>query len=222
MIKHLFLLCLGSSIFFCSCTAKKNAAEPQVVRVNDQAQDFSIPQQLFKNIEEELLQETKVLVPVYSYTGLQVLFTEKTAKTLTSPNLLYSLPKGGGQIDFQDVITGQGSFFLSFPAEQFENLPPLSHLYFLSLAPKINIDSEEFGLGCGKWIDLHEKFLELNKNNFLNLNTSDNRHIFVAAGHYIFVFRKLNQVVLAQLTLVDTKNSFLLCPQVKQLRGAAL
>lgn len=222
MTKYFVFLCALSSISLCGCTAKKTAAEPQVIKVDELAQDFPIPQQLFKIVETELLGETKVLVPVFSYTSLQVLFTEKTAKTLTSPNLLYMLPKGGGQIDLQNVVAGQGSFFLSFPAEQFENLPPLSHLYYLSLAPKINIDSEEFGLGCGKWIDLRDKFSELNKNNFLNLNTSDNRHLFVAAGHYVFVFRKLNQVVLAQMTLVDTKNSFLLCPQVNQMKGAAL
>lgn len=202
-------------IFLFGCTAAKVSVPPVTVTVTDIASDFFIPQDLLKNIEKELLEESKVLAPVFSYTSLDVLFTEKTQKTLTSPNLLFRLPKGGGQVDLQRVVSGKGSFYLSFPGDQFKELPELSHLYFISQAPKIKIDSEEFGLGCGKWLDLKKQFSDLQKTNFLNLNTTDNRHIFVTAGHYIFVFRKLNQVVLSQLTINDSKNSFLLCPQTK-------
>ena len=202
-------------IFLLGCTATKVDIPPVTVTVTDIASDFFIPQDLLKNVEKELLVESKVLVPVFSYTSLDVLFTEKTQKTLTSPSLLFRLPKGGGQVDLQRVISGKGSFYLSFPGDQFKDLPELSHLYFISQAPKIKIDSEEFGLGCGKWVDLKMQFSNLQKTNFLNLNTTDNRHIFVTAGHYIFVFRKLNQVILSQLTISDSKNSFLLCPQMK-------
>lgn len=210
---------LGLLIFLVGCTASKVSAPPTLVTVTDIASDFYIPQEILKNVEKDLLEESKVLAPVFSYTSLHVLFTEKTQKTLTSPSLLYRLPKGGGLVDLQNAVSGKGSFFLSFPGDQFKDLPELSHLYFISQAPKIKIDSEEFGLGCGKWVDLKKQFSNLQKENFLNLNTTDNRHIFVTSGHYIFVFRKLNQVVLSQLTITDSKNSFLLCPQVK---GAAI
>ena len=202
-------------ILLFGCTAAKVSAPPVTVTVTDIASDFFIPQELLKNVEKDLLEESKVLAPVFSFTSLDVLFTEKTQKTLSSPSLLYRLPKGGGLVDLQNAVSGKGSFYISFPGEQFKDLPELSHLYFISQAPKIKIDSEEFGLGCCKWVDIKAQFSDLQKTNFLNLNTTDNRHIFVTSGHYIFIFRKLNQVVLSQLTITDSKNSFLLCPQVK-------
>lgn len=213
----IFGLFLALVLVGCFRNASKN--DPQVVVVNDVPADFHIPQELIKMIETELQIESKTLQLVFSYAPLKVLFTEKTAKTLVAPQLLYSLPKGGGQIDLQNVVSGQGSYFFSFPEEQFKNYPELSHLYYLSHSPKKNIGNEVFGIGCGKWMDLKSQFSALQSSNFLALNSTDNRHIFVATGHYIFVFRKLNQVLLTQVTITDSKNAFQLCPQIK---GASL
>ena len=124
-------------------------------------------------------------------------------------------PIGGGKIDFPDVVKGQGSFYASFPSDQFKQLPELDHLFYVSHAPKKLIDGEEFGLGCGKWVDLKGKFSSLQKVDFLSLNTTHHRHLFVMAGNYVFVFRKLNQIYVTQLTITDSKNTNQLCPQVK-------
>ena len=199
-----------------SCSDSKSKSPAQIISVQEIPSDFMMPKQLLKIVEEELLFESKILAPVYSYIPLQILFSEKTSGTLISPSVLLSLPKGGGLVDFQSFIQGKGTFFMSFPKDQFKTLPELSHLYFVSLTPKLKIESEEFGIGCGKWIDLKSQFADLQKVSFLNLNTTENRHILVAAGHYIFVFRQLNQVYLTQVTVSDSKNNSLFCPQLKE------
>ncbi len=199
-----------------SCTNSVVNNLPQVITIQEIPADFLIPKQLIKIIEDELLLESKILAPVFSYIPLQVLFSEKTQSTLISPTVRFELPKGGGQIDLQTLVKGKGSFFMSFPKHQFKGLPEIAHLYFISLTPKLKIGEEEFGIGCGKWLDLRGQFSDLQKVDFLNLNSSDNRHISVTAGHYVFVFRNLNQVYLTQVTLTDSKNKSLFCPQLKE------
>ena len=214
MIKFLSTLFLLFSINSCTDSISKNP--PQVITIQEVPADFLMPKQLIKIVEDELLLDSKILAPVFSYVPLQVLFSEKTPSTLISPNVIFNLPKGGGQIDYQKLVSGTGSFFMSFPKDQFKGIPDLAHLYFISLTPKLKIGEEEFGIGCGKWLDLRAQFSDLQKVDFLNLNTSDNRHILVTAGHYIFVFRHLNQVYLTQLTILDSKNKSFLCPQLKE------
>ena len=199
------------------CFSKAPVAPAQTVEIHEIAKDFEIPKKFIQAIENDVAAETKILSPVFIYSPLVVLLTEKTSQTLKSHALRFQFPKGGGRIDFSDVVKGQGSFYLSFPAEQFQDLPEIEHLFYVSQAPRKQLEGEEFGLGCGKWVDLKNKFSNLQKADFLNLNTTQLRHLFVTAGHYIFVFRKLNQIYLTQLTLVDSKNENELCPQVKGL-----
>jgi hypothetical protein len=130
----------------------------------------------------------------------------------------FSFPKGGGRLDLKNIITGQGSFYFSFPAEQFTKFPSLVHLYYISQAPAKKIGDEVFGLGCGKWIDIKNKFKNLQKDNFFKLNTTANRYLFALAGHYVLVFRENNQVYLTQLTITDSRFTNELCLQESGVR----
>ena len=197
------------------CFSHHDEPTVQVISVNEVPHDFQIPQAFIQSIETDLQVETKILSPVFNYVPLQILFTEKSDHVLTSPRVRIDLPKGGGRVDLQKVVQGMGSFYISFPEDQFKNLPELEHLFYISQAPKKVISNETFGVGCGKWIDLKSQFADLKKKEFLLLNSTDQRHLFVLAGHYVFVFRKLNQIYLTQVTISDSKNVNELCPQVK-------
>lgn len=198
-----------------SCSSNREAPAVQVVSVNEVPHDFQIPQAFIQTIESDLQVETKILTPVYNYVPLKVLFSEKSDHVLISPKVQIEFPKGGGRIDLQQVVQGAGSFYVSFPDDQFKNLPELEHLFYVSQAPKTVISKETFGVGCGQWIDLKSQFSELKKSDYLLLNSTAQRHLFVLAGHYVFVFRKLNQIYLTQVTISDSKNLNELCPQVK-------
>lgn len=216
MIRTVFVgflsLCFGVQV---ACTAHKENPTVQVIKVTDIPRDVQMPQAFIQMIESDLQIETKILSPVFNFVPLQVLFVEKSADVLLNPRILFEFPKGGGRIDMQEVVRGAGSFYLSFPDEQFKNLPELEHLFYVSQAPEKEISKETFGVGCGKWIDLKNQFTDLKKSDFMLLNSTGQRHLFVLAGHYIFVFRKLNQVFLTQLTISDSRSVNELCPQVK-------
>lgn len=211
----IFCLLIVSSLIF-GCSKAHEHTEEKPIEINTFPKEISIPKALLQTVEADLANESKVLNPVYLFTPLKVAFTQKTHGTLSSEKVLYSLPKGGGTLDMQSIATGQGSFYLSFPEEQFKEkeLPELEHLFFVSHSPITKIDGEDYGLGCGKWVDLKKSFASLQKPNFLQLNTTKNRHLLVMAGSYVFIFRKSNQIYLTQLTITDSKNSDLLCPQV--------
>lgn len=195
------------------CTAKHEHEEAKPIEINTFPKEISIPKAFIQKIEADLLNESKVLTPVYLFIPLKVLFTQKTHGTLASETVSYSLPKAGGTLDMQSIAIGQGSFYFSFPEEQFKELPELEHLFYVSQSPVTKIDGEDFGLGCGKWLDLKNNFTSFQKPNFLQLNTTKNRHLHVMAGSYIFIFRKLNQIFLTQVTITDSKNGDVLCPQ---------
>lgn len=191
----------------------KSAApiETMIVNVTEIAKEQAIPKVLMSQIESDVQTESKSITPLYFFVPLTVEFSELSDKVLKSPKMQFNLPKGGGEIDLKDVVIGAGSFFLSFPSSQFEKLPELTHLYYVSNSPITEVQKENFGLGCGKWIDLKSNFSKLQKSDFLKLNTSELRYLYVAAGTYIFVFRQGTQVSLTQLTVTDSRFTKSLC-----------
>lgn len=187
------------------CTKTETPAEVSTVQIKDLAREVQIPKALMIQIEEELIAEGKGFSPLYVFTPLKIQFTALTPDVLSEPRLQYELPKGGGDIDLRGIVTGDGSFYMSFPKEQFEGLPDLTHLYYISNSPIQKIDRESFGLGCGKWVDLKKSFSKLQKPDFLKLNTTELRYLPVLVGRYVFVFRQGNQINLTQVTLSDSR-----------------
>lgn len=186
------------------CTAQKAEPETTEIVMADIAQEVQIPKLIMSDISEQLKADA-VVSPLYMFTPVQVLFTELSPEVLAAPRLKYTLPKGGGQIDLKDVVRGFGSFYMSFPEEQFAEGFELMHLYYVSNSPVRAIDGEKFGLGCGKMTDLKKSLGKLSKEKFLKLNTVERRYLAVTAGRYVFVLKQGNQVHIAQLTLHDSR-----------------
>lgn len=201
MYKRLFFLILILS----GCSKKSVPDSIETVEVKSIAREVQIPKAVMTDLADEITNESKTVAPVYIFMPLQVQFTEFNEGVLKSPTLRFVLPKGGGEIDLKDVVTGFGSFYLNFPAEQFEDDREFMHLYFISNSPAKKIENETFGLGCGKMIDLKKSFGKLQKPDFLKLNTSEQRYLYVTAGLYVFIFRKAAQIYMAQLTITDSR-----------------
>lgn len=193
------------------CIKNKEPSVIETVEIKTIAKEVQIPKILMSDLANEIANESKTIAPVYLFMPLQVQFTEFNEGVLKSPALRFILPKGGGNIDLKDVVTGFGSFYLSFPPEQFENMPEFLHLYYISNSPVKKIENESFGLGCGKMIDLKKSFNKLKQWDFLKLNTSDQRYLYVTAGLYVFVFKQSSQIYMAQLTILDSRYNKELC-----------
>lgn len=197
--------------FLVGCTQNSSPENEEIIEIKSIAKEVQIPKGLMTSLVKEIISDSKTLTPVYLFMPLQVRLTEQNEGVLKKPAIRFSFPKGGGKIDLKDVVTGFGSFFLSFPPEQFDDSYDFLHLYYISNSPVKKIESESFGLGCGKMIDLKKSFSKLQKSDFLKLNTSDLRYLHVTAGLYVFVFKKASQIFMAQLTISDSRYDKELC-----------
>ena len=206
-----FLFCLT----LISCSKHDNEAHVTVIKKDEISQDVKIPKLFFEKISEEIKIESAVLEPVFLFAPLSVSFISENNQVLEKETRLNYL-NGGGLVDLSKIISGQGSYYMYFPKEQFESLPELTHLYYVSSVPVQKIGKEVFGLGCGRWVDLQKKFKNFQKNDFLKLNTTDLRHLYASAGTYIFVFRKSNQVYLTHLKVTDSTNKKIFCPEIDE------
>lgn len=208
---------VASMVLFFSCTEKHEKSHDKIstLHLKELAEDIRIPKELLKIVEDEVKSENKTASLMYTFLPLTVEFNNKSPDVIKSNPLQIVLPKGGGSIDLKSIVVGSGSFYISFPEEQFVGQPELTHLYFISQASSQKIDEETYGLGCNKWIDLKSSFKKLQKNTFLKANTTDLRYLYVLAGSYIFIFRQNNQIFLTQLTLTDSRYSDKLCSTVK-------
>lgn len=193
------------------CNQNSSSESDEIIDVRSIAKEVQIPKVLMTTLVKEIISDSKTLTPVYLFMPLQVRFSELSEGVLKKPAVRYNFPKGGGNIDLKDLVLGSGSFFLSFPAEQFDENYEFLHLYYISNSPIKRIENESFGLGCGKMIDLKKSFSKLQKPEFLKLNTSDLRYLYVTAGMYVFVFKKASQIFMAQLTIFDSRYSKELC-----------
>ena len=210
LILHFFFLGLVS----CFSSHQNEESIVTTIQVRDLSEDIQIPKEILNNVEKEAVEESKTHSLLYTFLPLTVEFNEKTEGVLKNNPIRFQFQKGGGAVDLKDVTVGQGTFYMSFPAEQFANQPELVHLYYVSQSPQKNIAEEKFGLGCGRWLDLKSKFKNLQSKDFLKLNTTDLRHLYVLAGHYIFVFRQNSQIFLTQLTVIDSRHKDRLCPEL--------
>lgn len=194
-----------------SCTKPQNKSEPYAIDIVEIAKEVSIPKDMLKELDAELSEEFKSSPPLYSFIPVNVKFDELQSGVLSKPSLQFNFPKGGGTIDLKDVVTSDGSFYMSFPEAQFVKDNELLHIYFVSNSPKKVIDGEAFGMGCGTWNDLKGSFSRLKKPDYLKLNTSDLRYLRVVAGTFVFIFREGKNIYLNQVTITDSRHQTELC-----------
>ena len=195
----LAILILSGCHFF-----EKNEARFNDVKIEARAEDFKVPTKIFDQIETDLV-GTATLQAAYLMAPLEVVLSSESNGVIRNSPIRLIFPNGGGRLDMADYVSGQGSFYLSFPPQQFAELPLLEKLYFISDSPKKKIDGEEFGLGCGKFVDIKTKFDLLQKPHFFKLNTTDLRYLYVVAGYYLFVFKNNNQFYLTHLHVTDSR-----------------
>lgn len=207
---------LASILLLSACSSHHQSDTTHTVKVKEVAEDINLPLNLFKEFEKELEEEFKNVSPVFIFIPLQVQFSETHdgRGVLKDTAIQFDLEKGGGRVDLKEVVSGQGSFYMHFPAEQFTSTMEVAHLFYISQAPVKNIQGEAFGLGCGKWIDLKGSYKKFTNANTLKFNTTGLRHLHVLAGHYVFVFKQGNQIYLSQLTLTDSRFPETFCNSV--------
>lgn len=211
------ILVSGLVLLFSSCE-KPHESKPKVIVNKSLAADFKVPEEIFTEIKKSMGPDSKI-EPEYLFTDLEVQIHSNQKNVLSYPDLLFKLTNGGGGLDLKDYVVGDGSFYLHFPAEQFATKPELTFVFYISDSPKVKIRGEEYGLGCGQWVDLKPKFAKLQDKNFLKLNTVDQTYAHVLSGQYIFVFKKGIQYYLTHLNLSDSRYSDKMCSAIFKIKN---
>lgn len=194
---------------------KKEAPVYKIEHVSETATDFKIPKFILNNIEKKIIEEGIKSPPIYITLPFSVKLSSESLDVLTHPYLQIDFDHGGGKLDLKNYLIGSGTFVMSFPLTQFKENLSIQGIYYLSQAPQKNIDGESFGLGCGKMLDLLPKAKLLEKDNFLKLNTTNLRYLYVVSGYYVFVLRNKNQIYITHLNVTDSRYKDSLCPELK-------
>jgi hypothetical protein len=212
MIKLIEVFFIILTMISCS---KQNEPTPTLINEKSIATDFKIPKAFLDKLKESMGKDIHAQ-PEIIFTNLDVVLYTDQENVLKLPMTRIKLPSGGGQIDLAEHVVGQGSFYLSFPNDQFNvNQMSLENIFYISDSPQVKIDNESYGLGCGKWIELKSKLKELQIYKFLKLNTFNQHYVHVAAGQYIVVLKKgLSQFFLAHLNLTDSRYTHKLCSNI--------
>lgn len=122
-----------------------------------------------------------------------------------------NLPTGGGIIDFADLLDGSlGGFTMKMELGKRASSGTL-RVFYVSGAKRRTLEDGDYGSGCEKWAELTKWFQSTASHEPIKLYATEQRHISVAAGVWVFALLDQDQLSLAALTLKDTRFPALQC-----------
>ncbi len=138
-------------------------------------------------------------------------------------NTQFDLPRGGGQIDLANVVAGnKGSFYLHYkisradvPADQ-KATPKNLKIYFMSETKPLHLRHEDYGVGCGRYMDVTSNLRNANDADGFHLNATNQRYVPVIGGTFYFVsFGPDKKIYLASVRVVDSRYPEQQCAALK-------
>ena len=176
-------------------------AQARTYEFTENGPDVKIPLQIWEKFGAIGSKDTVSFVPI------ALRLKEKTSGVLTDPEIEIKFPRGGGQIDLaQFVKDQQGTFLVSF---QFETATEKEKtlVYFVSRARKRKLDSEVWGAGCNRFMNLQDYFNSHQAKDGFEVNTTRNRHLSVIGGTFFFA----QGPQISQVTFFDSRYPQLFC-----------
>lgn len=147
------------------------------------------------------------------FSEITVILAQKNSGIIKGEAVKISLPKGGGNIDLSQYITGKkGSFYVGFEYPAFE-AASAKKVVFVSGTRKRKIGGQIFGSGCNQYFDISDKFLKEMKGEGLKVNTTQERYLSVLGGTFLFSAKKDNEVHLTQVTFTNSQFPSLFCKE---------
>lgn len=225
-----------SILFFISLARANNPHEAEShessfekIEVEKSPKEFKIPSDLWdlilneqkapqeepkKEKEAEASKESaKVESPILVWMPIKVQLQATSEEILKNKKTEFEFSMGGGEIDFSRIVVGEkGSFFIKFLLEEFKD-PSKVKVYFYSKAKKRKIDDDIFGSGCNVYFDITKKFFVDNTKQGIKTNVTDNRHLSVFGGHFIFASHNEGKVYVTQVSFRDSTKPELFCQE---------
>ncbi len=144
---------------------------------------------------------------------VRVFLVEKNPGILRHPAIEVIFPRGGGTLDLAKYLSGQrGTFFVGF---EFQSLAAATQkkVVFLSQAKRRKIGGQIFGSGCNQFFDVTDKFIQAMTVEGIKVNTTQDRHIGVLGGTFLFAAEIGGETQVAQVRVVDSQNNKLFCQE---------
>ncbi len=204
-----FLL-LGLSLLSLPLSASEPAMKERPARQS--SRDVKVPRALVAQIEKEYRQFlAQNDVPVKE--GLRRrLMNVNVELTQRKPIALHEdvrvvTPLGGGVVDLAEFVTPlRGAFKvrikpLDDKSEPIDNV----RVFFVSRTPARRIDRDDFGAGCGKYMEISKYYNETMQGAGSEVFTADQRYLSVLGGTFVIVAFEKEELQVGSVSFTDSR-----------------
>lgn len=122
-------------------------------------------------------------------------------------------PLGGGVIDLEDLVTPlRGGFKVHIKATKEKNVEPNDlRIFFISNAKARQIDGDEYGAGCDKYMEVTGAFHRAMSAGGFEVYTAEQRYVSVLGGTFIMTSFDKEALHVGGVTFIDGRHPDLLC-----------
>ncbi|MCB0361691.1 MAG: hypothetical protein KDD35_03170 [Bdellovibrionales bacterium] len=202
-------------------------ADKSTARLTSTNKLATVPRQLINQIEQSYIEAYRKAKPESKETDGEIIANIPRRSldmhiSLATPssgvlesNAGFEVGRGGGRLDLADWVTGvRGDFYFSVrikfePAMLAQQLK----VYYISHSPKIKIEDQTWGMGCGKLADISNFYHSQWSLSGWRLNSTGQRYLYAASGVYLFVYLKDDLLYLTSLSVLDSRYREALCPE---------
>lgn len=182
------------------------------------SRDVKIPRALVTKLEKEyrdFLAKQQIILKDGIKRKLINVSAELTQKRPVAlhENVRVLTPLGGGVIDLSEIVTPlRGGFNLKLLAYR-DDGHELSALrvFFVSQAKPRILDGEEFGSGCGKFMEITSHYREKMSHSGFELFSTDRRYASVLGGTFVMVDFDKDALGVASVSFTDSRYPELFC-----------
>lgn len=212
-------LCLLATLALMAVGCKKNNPleykEEEVMLVENLPQDFLVPNLIWEQTEPKVEGEKPKQI---MYTMARVIFREKNKGILKEPKTVLEFPRGGGEIDLAQMVSGEpGTFYVGFEFPELKEALK-TKVFFVSQSRQRRVDGEILGSGCDKVLDVTNSLLSSMQKEGLKVNTTRHRHSSILGGHFIILGETEKNWMITQVTFFDSSRPDLFCPEFRRVQ----
>jgi hypothetical protein len=205
---------------FLGCEKKTHRSfsesETVVFRQTEIGQDFFVPSRIWDQISGQGLSQVQEKGTM-TFLPVRVVFEEKNPGVLKHPRMIFEFPKGGGEVDLQQVIGNRvGTFYVRFELEAWAD-PDKLQIYFINKAKKTKVQGLIRGDSCDRAYAI-KSFMLSHRDRGLEVNTYLDQHVQLLGGHFVFSTRINQQSMVTQVGFFDSQRAFAFCENLLQKR----
>lgn len=209
----------------------KEVFHGKTVKIHQMANDFLIPPRLWdqllghsqvKEVEASKVgHEDEVQTSTILFSPLTVRLIEKNPGVLKDSAVEFQFPKGGGQIDLAQIVTGKpGTFFVKFePGDMMKS--GTFEAFHLSKGKKRNFEGRIYGGGCRSFSKITSVLKKYQKGQGLPFNTTEALHVSALAGHFLFSTSDNDSTTVTQVKFIDSSRPLLFCQNEEPSQATA-